>query len=401
MEKPLRILAIVNLPWDRRLGAPRIWIELSEQWKNMGHTVEKFCLTDAFPKPTAFRALSALREVLFSYRAARFVRQNARRFNVIDCLIGTLPFSKKKLRFDGLLVARSVGLYRPYEEFIRFSRERWPDQPRGKVLGRFFYRYVALCLRRNSDRALHHCDLINLLNEDERQFLQETATRHKPVIVEPSGLSERDRAAFAGAIQPAEARLKGKEICFIGMWSLRKGARDWPKIVRHVRSAIPDARFTFLGTMTDEATVLNDLDLSRADAVRCVPIYDPVELPSLLAPCAVGLFPSYIEGFGVAVLEQLASGIPTVAYDVPGPRQILRGNRNKLLTPAGDAKAIAERVVEILSMNANEYAALSAQCRTIAEQFRWERIAADTAREYAAALELLRNQRRETELAAI
>ena len=28
-EKPLRILAIVNLPWDARLGAARVWIELS------------------------------------------------------------------------------------------------------------------------------------------------------------------------------------------------------------------------------------------------------------------------------------------------------------------------------------------------------------------------------------
>ncbi|HEV2046650.1 MAG TPA: glycosyltransferase [Chthoniobacterales bacterium] len=386
MEKPLRILVVVNLPWDPRLGAVRVWTELSEQWRKAGQIVEKFCLTDAFPKPTNSRGLSALRQVLFPHRAARYVQANADRFDVIDCLIGTLPFSKKKLRFQGLLVGRSVGLYRSYEHFIRSTRERWPDQPRGKFLGRFFYRFTVGHLRKNSDRALRHCDLVNLPNEEELQFLQATPARNKPVIVQPYGLNERNRAALAHAIPPAEERLKQKEICFIGMWGLRKGARDWTEIIRHVRSAIPGAQFTFLGTMTDEATVLKDLRLSRRDGVRCVATYNPEELPALLAPCAVGLFPSYIEGFGIAVLEQLACGIPTVAYDVPGPRQIFGANQIKLLTPAGDTKAMADRAVEILTMSAKDYSALFAQCRSIAGQFRWEQIAGDTLQQYRAAI---------------
>src|SRR5438552_1918433 len=214
----LRILIIVNLPWDPRLGAVRVWTELAEQWKKAGHIVDKFCLTDAFPKPTRSRGLSALRQAWFPYRAARYVRRHGRDFDVIDCLIGTLPFSKKKLHFDGLLVARSVGLYRSYEHFIRLTRERWPDQPRGKFLGRFFYRFTGGRLRKNSARAIRECDLINLPNEEEIEFLQEAPTRDKPIIVQPYGLSEERRSAFARAMLPAEDRLKKKEICFIGMW---------------------------------------------------------------------------------------------------------------------------------------------------------------------------------------
>src|SRR5687768_9210369 len=114
MDQPLRILAIVNVPWDPRLGAARVWIELTSEWRSAGHLVEKFCLTDAFPKPASSPALAAFRLILFPFRAANFVRQNAGRFDVIDALVGTVPFSSESLTFHGLLVARSVGLYRLY-----------------------------------------------------------------------------------------------------------------------------------------------------------------------------------------------------------------------------------------------------------------------------------------------
>src|SRR5690242_2071632 len=110
MAGSLRILVIVNLPWDPRLGAVRVWYELSEQWLKAGHKVEKFCLTDAFPTPTSSAAVYAWRQAAFARHAAGFVRRHAAEFDVIDCLIGTLPFSKQSLGYKGLVVGRSVGL---------------------------------------------------------------------------------------------------------------------------------------------------------------------------------------------------------------------------------------------------------------------------------------------------
>ncbi|PYJ88053.1 MAG: glycosyltransferase family 1 protein, partial [Verrucomicrobia bacterium] len=102
MDKPLRILAVVNVPWDPRLGAARVWIELAEEWRKAGHHVEKFCLTDAFPEPAPSPAVAAIRLLRFPFRAARFIRENSERFDVVDALVGTLPFSKKSLGFGGL-----------------------------------------------------------------------------------------------------------------------------------------------------------------------------------------------------------------------------------------------------------------------------------------------------------
>ncbi|OLE98047.1 MAG: hypothetical protein AUG75_00970 [Cyanobacteria bacterium 13_1_20CM_4_61_6] len=251
-------------------------------------------------------------------------------------------------------------------------------------MGRLFYTFTSWLLRRCANRALVHCDLFNVPNEDERQLLRKYSVT--PTIVLPYGLNETERAALAAAARLAPERLARKEICFVGMWGLRKGARDWPEIVRAILSEEPSARFTFLGTMTDEQTVLRDLQLRSSESIRCRTSYDPKELPRLIGGAAVGLFPSYIEGFGISVLEQLACGIPTIAYDVSGPRHIFAGSGARFLVPAGDARAMVNRALEILRMNESDYSALSAKSRQIVESFRWEQIAFDTIRKYAAAL---------------
>src|SRR2546423_12968832 len=188
MEKPLRILAVVNVPWDPRLGAARVWIELTDEWRKAGHRVEKFCLTDAFQEPASSGWQGALRLLGFPQRAAKFIRENAGRFDVIDALIGTLPFSKKSLGFRGLLVARSVGLYYLYEKFERLAAQRWTPASKGKFLGRPFYWFFNQRARASSQAAFRHCDLLNLPNYDELACVRDEIESAKPVIIQPYGL---------------------------------------------------------------------------------------------------------------------------------------------------------------------------------------------------------------------
>ena len=239
MEKPLRILAIVNVPWDPRLGAARVWIELTEEWRKAGHHVEKFCLTDAFPEPAASPGHVALRLLGFPQRAAEFIRENTERFDVIDALIGTLPFSKKSLGFRGLLVARSVGLYHLYEKFERTAAQKWAPASKGKLLGRPFYWFFNQRGRASSQAAIRHCDLLNLPNSDELTCVRNELESAKPAIVQPYGLRpERARALTNSAADP-ELRWNKKKIAFIGMWSVRKGAKDWAGIIRQDHARAP------------------------------------------------------------------------------------------------------------------------------------------------------------------
>src|SRR5207237_3384 len=185
----MRILTIVDLPWDTRLGAARIFMELSRTWEAAGHEVSHYCLGDAFPAATSSPAVSAWRRLRFPAKAAAFVRKDATRFDVIDCIVGALPVRKERLNFAGLLVARSIGSHRLYRDFEKMARTHWPDPPRGKLSGRIFYTIFQQQLFRNSEKALQYCDLVNLPNETELECLEPK----KPAIVQPS----RGRAAQA------------------------------------------------------------------------------------------------------------------------------------------------------------------------------------------------------------
>jgi glycosyltransferase involved in cell wall biosynthesis len=385
-ERPLRILCVVNLPWDARLGASRVWMELAEQWRAAGHTVDHYTLGDAFPKPTSHNVVVSLRQIRFIRRAARFIRKNAARYDVIDALLGTVPFAKSHLRFRGLLVARSVGFYLLYEKFHRQARRRWPGFSRGKLVGRIFYSFAREHAFRAAARAIRHADLLNLPNADELKSLKEDTCSDKPATIQPYGLTDENRLQLAQSAAAPATRLATPRICFLGMWSVRKGARDLGEIVGRIRATVPDAAFRFLGTFTADENVLRDLGLERSDWCEIVREYEPPDLASLLSDCTAGIFPSYVEGFGLGLIEQLAAGVPTVAYDAPGPRQILRSAPDDFLVPAGNVEAMSTRIVKILRSSLPEYVALQKKSLEIAAQYSWPKIAAQTIAEYRSRL---------------
>ena len=382
MDKPLRILAVVNLAWDPRMGAARVFIELAEEWTKAGHLVEKFCYTDAFPQSSSSSKLVALRLTLFPFRAARFIRKNADRFDVIEALVGTLPFSKASLRFRGLLVARSVGLYRLYEKFERIASRRWPPSTKGRLSGRIFYGLFNKRMRAASEASVRHCDFLNLPNSDELLCLRNEMRSMKPALVQPYGLAPARREALFAAAAPAECRWQEKRVCFLGMWSARKGSKDWGQIIERIRARVPVARFRFLGTMVENGSVLKELNLAAPDVAELVPEFEPDELPHLLSDCTVGAFPSYVEGFGLAVVEQLAAGLPTVAYDAPGPRHILREALPELLIPPGDIRAFSDAIIAILERDLESYRDICQRSAKTAGEFSWPQIARDTVEEY-------------------
>ncbi len=67
----------------------------------------------------------------------------------------------------------------------------------------------------------------------------------------------------------------------------------------------------------------------------------------MLSAATALVHPSRFEGFGVALVEALALGVPVVATDSGGPAEILDGGRYGLLVPPGDVHGLATALVRI------------------------------------------------------
>ncbi len=381
----LRLLMVIHTPWTRNLGGPRAQIELSDELRELGCQVEKFSFEDAFPRTAPFlpgkagRIEGMLRTNLsFAARAAAFVRAHGRRFDVIDANQTDLPFPKSRLGFPGLLVARSVGLIPAYEEFDRQAARSWPEPP---SLRRGVHRLLTLPGHRrrlrDAERSFRHADLINVSNRDDLAAVAAMGHGGKTVMF-PFGLSAARRSDFLRARAGVAERLASRTVAFVGTWNPRKGARDWPRIVRSVRQRVPQARFAFLGTGLGRDLVLRSFPPEDQAALEVVPSFDSDELPGLLSRATLGAFPGYLEGFGFSVLEKVAAGLPTVAYDAPGPRDTLRHQSISTMVPVGDTEAFAARVAEILTLPPERWAALSEDSLRVAALHSWPDIARRT-----------------------
>jgi glycosyltransferase involved in cell wall biosynthesis len=68
----------------------------------------------------------------------------------------------------------------------------------------------------------------------------------------------------------------------------------------------------------------------------------------MLAEADILLFPSYREGTPRVVLEAAATGLPTVAFDVPGVRESVRESETGYLVPFPNVDELTDRVKTLL-----------------------------------------------------
>lgn len=69
------------------------------------------------------------------------------------------------------------------------------------------------------------------------------------------------------------------------------------------------------------------------------------EVEKYLAASDVYLLPSYREGFGSAVVEAEAMGVPVIVSDIPGPTDAMIDGKTGLLTPKADAEKLYDNML--------------------------------------------------------
>jgi phosphatidylinositol alpha-mannosyltransferase len=148
-----------------------------------------------------------------------------------------------------------------------------------------------------------------------------------------------------------------------------------------LREHVP-ATLTLVGASSDEVAhmMLDDRGvraLGKVSESRKLAELDRAEV--LCAPSLHG------ESFGMVLTEALAAATPVVASDIPGYRDVVRDGVDGLLTPAGDALALAE-ALRSLALDPATRGRMAAAARLRAERFAWPHVAAEVLDCYEQAL---------------
>jgi glycosyltransferase involved in cell wall biosynthesis len=90
--------------------------------------------------------------------------------------------------------------------------------------------------------------------------------------------------------------------------------------------------------------------LGLGDMVRFLGYQEAVT--TIVRECDVFVLPSLLEGFGIAVVEAMALGVPVVASATGGIPEIITDGEDGLLVPPGDSSALAAAIRRLLTDDA-------------------------------------------------
>lgn len=130
----------------------------------------------------------------------------------------------------------------------------------------------------------------------------------------------------------------------VGVKNLELAVRAAEKVIAY----LPKTHFVFVGDGEDRSKIEQ-----RIARLRLTQHFSLVgwrqELTEIYSDCDVVLNTSLNEGTPVALIEAMAAGIPTVATNVGGTANVVVHDTTGLLCPSGDADALAEALIRILS----------------------------------------------------
>src|SRR5215211_1805776 len=209
--------------------------------------------------------------------------------------------------------------------------------------------------------------------EDERIFIKQGLLRsdQSHLILGTGVDTERFR--------PSEKNNEIPLVLFSSRILVTKGLPEYVEAASILKQKRLKARFVVAGT-TDPGNPAS-ISTEQIEAWKDSAVVElwgwQNDMPSILAQADIFCLPSYREGIPNALLEACAAGLPIVATDVPGCRDVVTNGVNGLLVPVRSPEALAN-ALETLIGDRELRRAMGIAAREIAIQFNTKKVNAET-----------------------
>lgn len=97
------------------------------------------------------------------------------------------------------------------------------------------------------------------------------------------------------------------------------------------------------------------------------------DIPNVIAASDIFVFPSYHEGLPVALMEAMAGGLPVVASDIRGVKDLIVNNENGFLVSPGNKKEFSDKI-NILLDDRSLASSYVERSKFIIEQYSYQKV---------------------------
>ncbi len=189
--------------------------------------------------------------------------------------------------------------------------------------------------------ACRHADMVLCLNSEEVGFLVDhewTSRDRVHLVANPAPNS------FFG---DHEYRDRIRKLLFVGQWLSMKGTQSLVHAFSQLKRSYPDLQLVCAGTLTRARDVREDFPPEIRDSVSVFPRVSKSELLELHREADLLVFPTLSEGFSLALIEAMASGLPIVTTAVGASPDILQDGHSVVFCPPNQADALVAAVSDL------------------------------------------------------
>ena len=255
----------------------------------------------------------------------------------------------------------------------------WPEM--ATQLGYPIGRMSLWALKRLESLGYRRADVVTATTEAAREGINRRFPEVRTAVMsngadlsmfDPSYRSQEVRKSLGAG--PADFL-----VGYFGLHGLFQGLDVVVEAADRLRSQ-PTIRFVLVGDGPCKESLIELAERKGLDNLRFLDLVDQDRMPSLLASCDAALvplaaeFPSTIPS---KVYETLASGVPVVISSGCEGARLVEEGKTGWTFPPGDSDALADVLAE-LDTDREVLSQMSSNCRALAEQFDYDRIAVET-----------------------